>query len=147
MASRAASDPFAKVRGLIDDMITKLLNEANEEASHKSFCDEEMSSGQKSKDEKMAQMDKFQSRMDGAATAEAELNEQIKVLQAEIADIDTAQKEAAAVREEEKTNYLKTSADYRASAEAVAQAIEVLKEYYEGGAAFVQKKATVSVTG
>merc|ERR1719408_1142863 len=113
MASRAAADPFAKVRGLIEDMVTKLLNQANEEASHKAFCDEELSSSKKSQEEKMASMDNFQARMDSASTNRKELEEQIKVLQKEVADIDTAQKEAAAVREEEKTNFLKTVGDYK----------------------------------
>merc|ERR1719446_224429 len=85
-------------------------------------------------------MDEFQSRMDKASSAVATLNEQIKVMQAEIADIDAAQRESAKVRKEEKENYLKASGDFRASAEAVAQAIQVLKDYYEG-AALVQVNA------
>merc|ERR1719399_1125032 len=41
MASMASSDPFVKIRGLIEDMIEKLLKEAQEEANQKAFCDEE----------------------------------------------------------------------------------------------------------
>merc|ERR1719487_362592 len=43
LAHRASQDPFAKIKGMISDMIEKLLNEANEEATHKAFCDEELS--------------------------------------------------------------------------------------------------------
>merc|ERR1719487_2490681 len=110
----------------------KLLNEANEEASHKAFCDEELSKSSKTKEEKMASMDEFSSRMDKASSGIATLTEQVKVLQSEVADIDAAQRESAKVRKEEKENYLKASADFKASAEAVAQAIQVLKNYYEG---------------
>merc|ERR1719472_227176 len=42
LASVAGSDPFVKIRGLIEDMIAKLLKEAQEEATQKAFCDEEM---------------------------------------------------------------------------------------------------------
>merc|ERR1719498_2252518 len=43
MVSAATTDPFEKIRGLISDMIAKLVAEANEEASQKAFCDEEKS--------------------------------------------------------------------------------------------------------
>merc|ERR1719240_2420809 len=54
MASAASSDPFVKIRGLIEDMIEKLLKEAQEEASQKAFCDEEMGKSKKSQAEKTA---------------------------------------------------------------------------------------------
>merc|ERR1719487_650385 len=38
LASAAASDPFSKVKGLIEDMITKLMDAAAQEADHKAFC-------------------------------------------------------------------------------------------------------------
>ena len=80
MASRAQNDPLAKVKGLIKDMVNKLLQEANEEASHKAFCDEELAKSSKTKEEKMASMDEFSSRMDKASSGIATLTEQVKVL-------------------------------------------------------------------
>merc|ERR1719421_1962834 len=46
LAAAAQSDPFGKVRGLIESMIDRLTKQAAEEAEAKSFCDGEM---QKSK--------------------------------------------------------------------------------------------------
>merc|ERR1719409_717383 len=51
LASMATSDPFVKIRGLIEDMIAKLLKEAEEEATQKAFCDKEMGKSKKSQDE------------------------------------------------------------------------------------------------
>merc|ERR1719454_1430694 len=52
LASMATSDPFVKIRGLIEDMIAKLLKEAEEEATQKAFCDKEVGKSKKSQDEK-----------------------------------------------------------------------------------------------
>jgi len=43
----ANADPFVKVRGLIEDMIAKLMQQAAEEADGKAFCDEQISSTKK----------------------------------------------------------------------------------------------------
>merc|ERR1719217_1744937 len=49
-SGRSGEDPFAKVKGLIQDMIAKLMKEAEAEASEKAYCDEEMSKTKAKKD-------------------------------------------------------------------------------------------------
>jgi len=139
LASMAASDPFVKIRGLIEDMIAKLLKEAEEEATQKAFCDAEMGKSKTSQEEKTMTLDKLQARIDGATSTISENTEAIKTLEAEIASIDKAQAEATAIRTTEKEDYLVASKDFKDSAEAVAKAIEVLKNFYEGS--FIQLTA------
>merc|ERR550537_370251 len=107
LASAASSDPFVKIRGLIEDMIAKLLKEAQEEASQKAFCDEEMGKSKKSQAEKTATIEKLQTRIDGAMATIAELTEAVKTLEAEIADIDKAQEEATKIRTTENVDNTK----------------------------------------
>merc|ERR1719316_827114 len=59
MATAAGSDPFVKIRGLIEDMIAKLVAEAQEEATQKAFCDEEIGKSKKSQTEKTNTLDKL----------------------------------------------------------------------------------------
>merc|ERR1719387_552038 len=142
LASMAASDPFVKIRGLIEDMIAKLLKEAEEEATQKAFCDAEMGKSKTSQAEKTETLDKLQSRIDGATSTIAENAEAIKTLEAEIAEIDKAQAEATEIRTKEKDDYMVASKDFKDSAEAVAKAIEVLKNFYEGSFVQVSSKTT-----
>merc|ERR1719281_1135427 len=134
LASVAGSDPFVKIRGLIEDMIAKLLKEAQEEATQKAFCDEEMGKSKKSQAEKTATLDKLQTRIDGASATIAELTEAVKTLEAEIAEIDSAQAEATKIRTKESADNKAAIADFSQSADAVVAAMGVLKSFYEGSA-------------
>jgi chromosome segregation ATPase len=136
MAAMARSDPFVKIRGLIEDMIAKLLKEAQEEATQKAFCDEEIGKSKKAQEEKTTKVDEYTSRIDSASSTIATLTEDIKELEKEVAEIDSAQATATEIRTKENTDYVKASTDFKESAEAVAKAIEVLKNFYEGS--FVQ---------
>merc|ERR1719263_2433696 len=144
MAGAAAQDPFEKIRGLVEDMIAKLVAEANEEATQQAFCDEEKAKSDKEKSTKMMRADDLRSRIDSATAAKDTLGETIKELQEEIAGIDKADAEAAKIRAEEKATYLKASKDYKDGASAVEEAIRVLKEYYASTAALVQLKGASS---
>jgi len=140
LASAARADPFGKVRGLIESMIDKLTKEAAEEASTKAFCDKEISESKAKQADLTADLDKHTARIEKAEAGKAKLAEEIKVLSEEIAAIDAGQKEATTVRQDENAAYLKASKDYKDSAEAVASATAVLREYYEGS--FVQTKVS-----
>merc|ERR1719159_1737653 len=78
-------------------------------------------------------------RLEKEAAAIAELKEQIKSIQASLAEMDAEQAEATAIRTKEHDEYMKASKDYKDSAEAVANAISVLQEYYSSGS-FAQLK-------
>lgn len=139
IASSAATDPFVKIRGLIEDMVAKLMQEAQEDATHEAFCNEELSKSKKSKNQKEMELAKYKSRIDGAKTSIAELKESVKTLESEIAAIDKTQAEAATLRASENTEYLAASKDFKDSADAVSKAIGVLSDFYKG-TSFLQIK-------
>jgi len=139
LASSAAADPFEKIKGLISDMVAKLVTEANEEASQKSFCDEEKAKSAKEQETKSMRSDDLQSRLDSATAAKASKEMDIKELQKEIAELDASVSAATKLRAEEKATYLKASADFKGAAQAVEEAIHVLKEFY-AGASLLQAK-------
>jgi len=137
LAVRATSDTFGKVKGLIEDMITRLETEAAQEADAKSFCDTETSKSKAKQADLTAKMDTHNVRIEKATANIDELKVQSKKLQEEIAEMDATQAEATSLRQEEHAAYLKASKDYKDSATAVANAMQVLQDYYASGS-FVQ---------
>merc|ERR550537_273329 len=146
LRSEAKEGPFDKVKGLIEDMIGRLEKEAAEEADAKAFCDKETSESKAKQAELTAKSDKYAVRIEKATATIAELKDQIKTLQAQMAEMDATQAEATALRNKEHEEYLKASKDYKDSAEAVANAISVLQEYYSSGS-FVQAKEAPELGG
>merc|ERR1719271_570090 len=139
LVSAAKSDTFGKIKGLIEAMIDRLEKEAAEEADAKAFCDTETSKSKAKQADLTAKLDTHSVRIEKATATIEELKVQIKGLQEEMAAMDAAEAEATALRQKENAEYLKASADYKQSAEAVASAISVLQSYYSSGS-FVQTK-------
>jgi len=138
-------DHFVKVRGLIKDLIAKLEADAEAEATQKEFCDKNMEEAVGERDEAVG---KVETETAGIAEAEAtiaEKLEEIDTLANEIADLRKGLFEATELRKAEKADNEKTLEDSKAGLDAVKQAIEVLKEFYDN--AFVQTGFTPKNAG
>jgi len=131
-------DPFTKVKGLISDMISKLEAEAQSEATEKAYCDEELSKTEAKKAELESDISKLTSKIDLAAAKSAGLKEDVKELQAELATLSKEQAEMDSIRAEEKAAYDTAKAELELGIGGVQKALGVLKDYYQGAAAFVQ---------
>jgi len=132
MASAASSDPFVKIRGLIEDMVAKLMAEAQQEATQKAFCDEEQGKSTASAAEKTERINKYQSRIDVSSSSIAELTESVKELESEIAEIDSTTAESTKIRTKENTDNTKAMTEFKESADAVTKAMGVLRNFYSG---------------
>jgi len=145
-------DPFAKVKGLIQDMIEKLVADAQKEASHKAFCDEEMSETKAKKEDKEDELDTLGTKIDQATAKIAKLKEEVATLEAELAEIARVQAEADKLRTNEKDAWRAAKADFGQGLEGVRMALDVLRDYYASDDAFLQQptghsKATGASTG
>jgi DNA repair exonuclease SbcCD ATPase subunit len=143
LAERVESDPFAKVKKMIKDLIVKLMEEANEEAEHKGWCDTELSTNEQTRKEKTTAVETLHSEIDELEASIAKLTEDITDLTTAVAELDAAVSKATNLRNEEKTKNTQTIADSQEAQTAVAQALTVLKEFYAKAAeatAFVQTR-------
>jgi len=135
-------DPFSKVKSLINDMIAKLEKEAKEEATEKAYCDEELAKTEAKKSELEGVISRLTSKIDLSAAKSAGLKGEVKTLQAELATLAKEQAEMDAIRAEEKAAFDKAKAELELGIQGVQKALQVLKDYYQGGAAFVQNSAS-----
>merc|ERR1719460_2544246 len=150
-ASMLGADPFAKIKGLISEMIEKLEEEAAKEAAHKAFCDKEMKETKAKKEDKESDLEDLTTKIDKATAKIAKLTEEIATLEDLTTKIDKATAKADKIRAEEKKAWAEAKADYESGIEGVGMALKVLRDYYaEKEEAFVQEghdKATGAATG
>merc|ERR1719191_2272908 len=134
----SGDDPFAKVKGLIEEMIAKLMKEAEAEASEKAYCDEEMGKTKAKKDELKADIEKLTAKIDKATAASIELKEEVKELEKELADLQATQNEMDKIREETHASYVAAKEDLEKGLEAIKSALDVLRDYYGAKEGFLQ---------
>jgi len=131
-------DVFAKVKGLITDMVTKLEAEAKSEATEKAYCDEELAKTEAKKGELEGEISKLTSKIDLKAAKSAGLKADVKTTQAELAALAKSQAEMDSIRAEEKAAFDTAKAELSLGISGVQKALGVLRDYYQGSAAFVQ---------
>merc|ERR1719321_1673205 len=99
------ADPFGKVKGMIQEMIEKLLKEAKEESDKKAFCDKEMKETKMKMDEKETEVDDLNTSLDSSDAKIAKLKQGIAVLEGELGKIASEQKTATDMRNKEKAEW------------------------------------------
>jgi len=134
-------DIFAKVKGLISDLISRLEKEADADATEKAWCDEQMAKTELKKSELNAEIAKLTSKIDQAAAKSAGLKEEVKDLQAQLAALAKEQASMDSIRQEENAAFVKAKADLELGLEGVRSALVMLKQYYGAAAALVQQPA------
>merc|ERR1719488_305839 len=131
---------------MIKDLIVRLMEEANEEAEHKGWCDTELSTNEQTRKEKTEAVETLHAEIDQLEASIAKLTEDIKDLTQAVAELDAAMAKATKLRQEEKVKNTETIADSEEAQTAVAQALTVLKEFYAKAGeatAFVQAEPEI----
>jgi len=129
-AARVSADPFAKIKGLIADMIDNLEKEAAADAEHKAFCDKELGENEAKEADKIAEIEKVTTKIDQWSARSAQLKEEAATLDKELAALAKSQQTMDKIREDEKALYDKFRPELEQGLEGVKLALKVLRDYY-----------------
>lgn len=130
VALHAASDPFAKVKRMLEDLIARLQSQAGEESDHKSWCDSELAANEQTRKTKNTTAESLHVQID-------ELMASIQTRTQHIAELNDATsqahedlKKAMDVRAAEHADNSEQITDSSAAIDALSKAMTVLREFY-----------------
>jgi len=134
LAESAAADPFKKIKGLIQKLIERLLQESANEATKKGFCDTELGKARKTRDFRFTESKDKSAELSGLQAKKDALEQEIKTLKSDIKSESKALKETTEDRETEKKANAETLKTAKEGLSAVNEALLILKSFYKQAA-------------
>merc|ERR1719364_343916 len=121
-------DQFAKVKGLIRDLIERL------NAEEKAYCDKELAETHAKKEDKEDEIAKLTASIDRMTARIAVLKGEIAALAKQLSELAASQLAMDNMRTEEHEVYLSQKAEMEEGLQGVKLALKTLKDYYGGEA-------------
>lgn len=115
-------------------MITRLLEEAEEDAKHEGFCDKEMGKSKITRNKLTEDIDGLEAAIEEGKATIQNLAYDTATLTKEVEELVKSMAEATDLRTKEKATNKVTVKDAQAAQKAVAAATAVLKDFYEKAA-------------
>jgi|Transcript_100316 DNA repair exonuclease SbcCD ATPase subunit len=134
LAMEARSDPFGKVKKLIQELITRLMQEATNEAEHKGWCDKELATNKHTRETKTAEVDNLRSSIEGLDADIASLTKDITKKTEEVEKIEADVAEFTSKRNNETATNAITIKEAQEGQAAIQTCIKVLKDFYSKAA-------------
>merc|ERR1719421_374369 len=131
LAVQVRLDAFTKVKKAIDDMIAALLKEKQDEIKLKDFCIESFYQNERATEKKEREKQDLIALIDDLTLQIDTLAKEIETLKMEIEELEVQLKRAGEDREKENKEFQMTVADQRATQKLLAQALGVLKGFYD----------------
>mmetsp|Transcript_23179 Transcript_23179/g.53314 ORF Transcript_23179/g.53314 Transcript_23179/m.53314 type:complete len:613 (+) Transcript_23179:58-1896(+) len=136
-----STDPFAKVKFLIQQLLEKLLNEANEEANQKGWCDSATAAAKQKRDTAARSVTELNAEMAELEATRDKLAEELADITVDIQKLESDRAETQSMYDEESLENNVTIREAQAGMRAVDEATAIMKKFYSTAAG-----ATVSFT-
>merc|ERR1719224_246377 len=134
LATQIGSDPLAKVKKLIQELIERLLKEAANEANQKGWCDKSTADATQKREYSSSQIGDLNAKMAKLEALSAKLGEDLGTLKDETDSLRAKVKEAQENRNAEKKENALTVVEAKAGLDAVKMAIDILDKFYKTAA-------------
>jgi chromosome segregation ATPase len=135
LAVQAKLDAFKKVKKAIDDMISQLKKEKEDEIIHRDWCNQEFASNEQQTAEAQRLSEGYQNKIEDLKTQIETLTKEMKALRDEITEMHVQLKRASEDRKAENMEFQKTIVDQRDTQEILKKAINRLQQFYDKKAA------------
>eukprot|EP00440_Ansanella_granifera_P051384 gb/GFBE01055702.1/.p1 GENE.gb/GFBE01055702.1/~~gb/GFBE01055702.1/.p1 ORF type:complete len:713 (+),score=265.19 gb/GFBE01055702.1/:1-2139(+) len=129
-----ATDPLAAVKKMVEDLVTKLLKEAESEASEKGFCDTEMKKAEHERNRRIRKVNKLSAHLNAFETKRVMLIEEVDELSGSLTKLQADYREATELRANETASNEATIAMAKSSTEGVNKALDIIKDFYKKAA-------------
>jgi len=130
LAEQASEDPFAKIKGLIQDLIEKMLKEAQDDAEHNGFCTTEMGKAEQKRGYEAENLHKIAQNIHKLEAVKGKLEVKTEKLADTVDELKNNLGNATANRQEEEQQNADALAEAEAGRDGVAKAITTLKRFY-----------------
>jgi len=131
LAEAVQLDAFTRVKKAIDDMVTQLVKEKEDEIKHKDFCTDEFNTNELQTEKKTRSKEDVTAKISDLEMTIKQLTEALEALQSEISELQVQLKRAGEDREKQNKEFQMTVADQRATQKLLTQAMNVLKGFYD----------------
>jgi len=125
-------DHFVRVRSIIKDLIARLEADALSEQTTKSYCDGEMQTVIGNRDSSIAEVEEQSSIIATKKAEKAAFLREVAELSQEIAELHKGLQERTELRRLEKAENEQTISEADAGQQSVEDAIDTLRQFYEG---------------
>lgn len=132
LAVQAAGNPFKKITLLIQELIDRLLEEAQNDQDHNNWCKTNTDQAKQQRGIRADEVKKFNNALEKGEARRDKLEDTLHTLREEIAELENAYKKALDERNEEKAEHQQAVLDAQGGLEALAQAESILRNFYEG---------------
>merc|ERR1719316_2409032 len=123
-------DKFEGIKNMVQEMVSNLQMEQDEDDAHYSYCQDELSQKASKREKLSEELEALENKIANTQTALDTTDEEMAALKAEIAALDKSVTDATEDRKEEHAEYTATMSELRLAVDLLTKAKSRLSSFY-----------------